>query len=109
MLKYWGHVRAGAVFASNRGGHRKHVLEDYIMRVIARTTRTIEVEGEDGVRYFIDTRDKGVSWPVYLHGSFEADVMDTIVRSWRSRLAEHSLGGPSLISGRTSAPRLRSR
>jgi FkbM family methyltransferase len=45
---------------------------------MSRYTPTIEVEGEGGVRYFIDTRDGGVGFQVFMERGFDARAMERI-------------------------------
>jgi FkbM family methyltransferase len=85
-------ISNAAKYALNWGGGRKNVVAEYKFRALSHLTRTVEVEGEGGIRYLIDTRDFGVGFQLFLNGAFDAEVMEDIVgflgpeRSLRNRI-----------------------
>jgi FkbM family methyltransferase len=66
-------------YALNWKGGRKGVAAEYKFRILSHLTPSIEVLGEGGIRYFVDTRDGGVGFQVFRDGAFDATAMQDIV------------------------------
>jgi FkbM family methyltransferase len=80
---------------TNYRGQRRTVLRQQIFDLMGRLSPVVAVDSGTG-RYFLSTRDHGLSRTVFEQGSYDQDVMEHTIT-----LAEKHVGRSPLLAGRT--------
>lgn len=89
------HVRQLVNLVTNQRGQRRGVVRNELFDLVGLVTPVVAVDAE-GVRYFLSTRDRGLSRTVFAQGSYEQDLMGHTLA-----LAEKHTGRTPLLAGRT--------
>lgn len=88
------HLRQVVKLVTNYRGQRRTVLRQEIFDLVGRVSPVIAIDS-DSTRYFVSTRDRGLSRTVFGQGSYEQDVMDHTIA-----LVEKRVGRAPLLAGR---------
>ena len=89
------HIRQVVKLVTNYRGQRRTVFRQEIFDLVGHVSPVIAIDS-DSTRYFVSTRDRGLSRTVFGQGSYEQDVMDHTIT-----LAEKHVGRAPLLAGRT--------
>lgn len=89
------YLRRAAKLVLNYRGQRKAVLREGIFDLMGRLSPVVAIDA-GAARYYLSTRDRGLSRTVFGHGSYELDVMGHTIA-----LAEKHVGRAPLLAGRT--------
>lgn len=87
-------LRRLAKVASNYHGQRRTVLREELFDLLGRVSPVVAVDSGEA-RYFVGTRDRGLSRTVFAQGSYEQDLMAQTLA-----LAERHVGRSPLLQGR---------
>ena len=88
------HLRQVAKMVVNYRGQRHSVLRHELFYLLARMSPALAVDS-DGVRYYVSTKDRGLSRTVFGNGSYEQDVMSHTIA-----LLERHVHRSPLLDGR---------
>ena len=88
-------LRRLAKVATNYHGQRRTVLREELFNLLGRVSPVVAVDSGEA-RYFVGTRDRGLSRTVFAQGCYEQDVMAATLA-----LAERHVGRAPLLQGRT--------
>jgi FkbM family methyltransferase len=95
MMRNSQSLRRAVKLVLNYRGQRKTILKEGIFDLIGRVSPVVAADA-GAARYYVSTRDRGLSRIVFGHGSYEQDVMSHAIA-----LAEKHVGRAPLLAGRT--------